>query len=86
MKILHIAAYTTLYFNGVYSVLAELTKEQMALGHQVRILNIDNNEGERLPIEQKAGSQNDFRQLLEEEQPNIAILHGIYKPCYRGYV
>lgn len=86
MKILHIAAYNTLYFNGVYSVLAELTKEQMALGHQVRILNIDNNEGERLPIEQKAGSQNDFRQLLEEEQPNIAILHGIYKPCYRGYV
>ena len=86
MKILHIAAYNTLYFNGVYSVLVELTKEQAALGHQVRILNIDNNEGEALPIEQKAGSQQDFRRLLEKYRPDIAVLHGIYKLCYRGYV
>ncbi len=86
MKILHIAAYNNLFFNGVYSVLAELTKEQLALGHQVIILNIDNNEGKMLPIEQKAGSQQDFRQLIEDYQPDIAILHGIYKRCYIGYV
>lgn len=86
MKILHIAAYNNLYFNGVYSVLAELTKEQLALGHQVKILNIDNNEGKMLPIEQKAGSQQDFRQLIHEYLPDIAILHGVYKPCYLGYI
>lgn len=86
MKILHIAAYNNLYFNGVYAVLSELTKEQMKLGHQVRLLNIDNNEGRTLPIEQKTGTQQDFRKLLEDYNPDITILHGIYKWCYIGYI
>lgn len=86
MKILHIAAYNNLYFNGVFSVLTELTKEQIALGHQVRILNIDNNEGNVLPIEQKAGSQQDFCRLIDDYHPDIVIFHGIYKCCYIGYV
>lgn len=86
MKILHIAAYNNLYFNGVFSVLAELTREQMALGHQVKILNIDNNEGNILPIEQKSGSQRDFSRLITDYCPDIVILHGIYKLCYIGYI
>lgn len=86
MKILHVAAYNNLYFNGVFSVLVELTKRQMELGHQVKILNIDNNEGQVLPIEQKVKGQRDFCRFIDDYQPDIAILHGIYKSCYIGFI
>lgn len=80
MRIFHICDIAN-RANGIYSVLKPLSKEQIRLGHQVYVLNVNKSgyNDEFL----KLISINDLKSKIDSERPDVVLFHGIF---YRAII
>jgi len=85
MNIIHVA-HNLRTINGIAEVLIELTKEQIKLGHNVKILcdAVSDIYGANENVV-KCTSKSQFADLIYRLKPNIVIFHSLYNKKYPIY-
>lgn len=81
MKILHIAEFGR-RASGVGTVVENLYREQLALGHDVRIVTINENIAYKHLSIDTCYSQADFCTFLEKWKPDAVLFHSIWAMLY----
>ena len=78
MRFVHVASYKDEFFNGIKSVLEELVPEQRKLGHDVYVFNQEYNEKEIISGERYISSSQEFKDAINEINPEFVIFHSLY--------
>lgn len=78
MRFIHIASYKDEFFNGIKSVLMELIPAQRALGHEVWILNHEQNSHPVIEGEKYVNSFREFTTIIDSERPDFVLFHSLY--------
>ena len=78
MKFIHIASYKDEFFNGIKSVLMELIPAQRALGHEVWILNHEQNSPPVIEGEKYVKSFREFTTIINTVKPDFVLFHSLY--------
>lgn len=78
MNLIHVASYKDEFFNGIKSVLMELIPAQRALGHEVWILNHEQNNHPVIEGEKHVNSFQEFKSIIESVRPDLVLFHSLY--------
>lgn len=78
MRVIHVASYKAEFFNGIKSVLVELVPAQRALGHDVWVLNHEQNTQPVIEGERYVTNIRDFASIVDRFEPDFVIFHSLY--------
>lgn len=78
MNIVHIAYHDSSRSDGVMTVLKSLIKEQIVLGNNVCLININTSAEKTLPYEIVYSSNEQIKEVLLGAKPDVVIIHMIY--------
>lgn len=79
MKIIHVCRLSSSSSNGIKTVLTNLIPEQEALGNELIVLNLNNNEKKIFKNEIYIDSYNKFKNKINNLTPSVVVFHGGYE-------